>query len=92
MSYCFMCMPIGWNGPSMPTEVCSVCMCVIITNKYEHNSERVGYIDGCGVDPFSAGNTTPCGLSCLWSGVYLNRLKLCYGRRGLWYAAGLRGL
>ena len=27
-----MCMPIGWNGLSMPNEGCSVCMPIIITN------------------------------------------------------------
>ena len=25
-------MPIGWNGLSMPTEGCSVCMPIVITN------------------------------------------------------------
>ena len=30
--YCSMCMPIGWNGLSMPTEGCSVCMPIVIIN------------------------------------------------------------
>ena len=25
-------MPIGWNGLSMPTEGCSVCMPIVIIN------------------------------------------------------------
>ena len=32
MSDCFMYMPIGWNGLSKPTEGCSTCMPIIITN------------------------------------------------------------
>ena len=32
MPYSSMHMPIGWNGLSMPTEWCSVCMPIIITN------------------------------------------------------------
>ena len=30
--YGFMHMPIGWNGLSMPTEACSVCMSIVIIN------------------------------------------------------------
>ena len=32
MPHCSLCMPIGWNGLSMPTEGCSVFMHIIITN------------------------------------------------------------
>ena len=32
MPYCAMYMPIGWNGFHMPTEVCSVCMPIVIIN------------------------------------------------------------
>ena len=32
MPYCSMYMPTGWNGLSMPTEGCSVCMPIVITN------------------------------------------------------------
>ena len=32
MPYCSMCIPIVWNGLSMPTEGCSVCMLIVITN------------------------------------------------------------
>ena len=32
MPYCSMHMPIGWNGLSMPTERCSVCIPIAITN------------------------------------------------------------
>ena len=32
MPYCSVYMPIGWNGVSMPTEGCSVCMPTVITN------------------------------------------------------------
>ena len=32
MPCCYMYMPIGWNGLSMSTEGCSVCMPIIITN------------------------------------------------------------
>ena len=31
MPYCSVHMPIGWNGLSMPTEVCSVHMPIVIT-------------------------------------------------------------
>ena len=32
MFYCSMCMPIGWEGLSMPAGWCSVCMPIIIIN------------------------------------------------------------
>ena len=32
MPYCSKHMSTGWNGLSMPTEGCSVCMPIIITN------------------------------------------------------------
>ena len=32
MSYGSMCMPVGWNGLSMPTEGCSVFMPLVIIN------------------------------------------------------------
>ena len=32
ITYCSMCMPIGWNGLSMPTEGCSVCLPIVITD------------------------------------------------------------
>ena len=32
MPYGSMQMPFGWNGLSMPTEVCSVCMPIVIIN------------------------------------------------------------
>ena len=32
MPYSSLHMPIGWNGLSIPTEGCSVCMPIIITN------------------------------------------------------------
>ena len=32
MPYCSMYMPIGWNGLSITTEGCSMCMPIIITN------------------------------------------------------------
>ena len=32
MPYCSMCMPIGWNGQSMCTEGCSMCILIVITN------------------------------------------------------------
>ena len=32
MPYCSICMAIGWNGLSMPTDGCSVHMHIIITN------------------------------------------------------------
>ena len=30
--YCFMHMPSGWEGLSMPTDWCSECMPIIIVN------------------------------------------------------------
>ena len=39
MPYCSMCMPIGWNGLSMPTEVCSVWHAQSIsTNRHTHRT------------------------------------------------------
>ena len=32
MPYSSMHMPIGWNGLSMPTEGCTVCMSTVIIN------------------------------------------------------------
>ena len=32
MPFCSICMPIGWNGLSMPTEGCSVHMPIVIIN------------------------------------------------------------
>ena len=32
MPYSSICMPIGWNRLSMPTEGCSVCMPINIIN------------------------------------------------------------
>ena len=32
LSYSSMCMPIDWNGLSMPTEGCSACMPIFIIN------------------------------------------------------------
>ena len=32
MPYSSMCMPIGCNGLSMPTEGCSVCKPIVIIN------------------------------------------------------------
>ena len=32
MPYCSVHMSTGWNRLSMPSEVCSVCMPIIITN------------------------------------------------------------
>ena len=32
MPYCSVCMSVGWNGLSIPTEGCSVHMYIIITN------------------------------------------------------------
>ena len=40
MPYCSMCMPIGWNGLSMPTDGCFVCMPVIITNSKQRGAEQ----------------------------------------------------
>ena len=34
MPYDYMGMPIGWNGLSLPTEGCSVCMPIVIINFY----------------------------------------------------------
>ena len=38
--YCSMCMPIDWEGLSMPTDGCSVFMPIIITNSKLRNAEQ----------------------------------------------------
>ena len=40
MFYCSMCMPIGWEGLSMLTDGCSVCMPIIITNSKLRGAEQ----------------------------------------------------
>ena len=39
MPYCSMCMPIGWEGLSIPTDGYSVCMPIIITNSKLRTAE-----------------------------------------------------
>ena len=41
MFYCFMHMPIGWVGLSMPTDGCSVCMPIIIVNSKLRGAKQV---------------------------------------------------
>ena len=40
MPYCSMCMPIGWEGLSMPTDGCSVCMPIVIINSKLRGAEQ----------------------------------------------------
>ena len=40
MFYCSMHMPIGWEGLSMPTDGCSVCMPIIIINSKLRGAEQ----------------------------------------------------
>ena len=40
MFYCSVCMPTGWEGLSMPTDGCSVCMPIITTNSKLRGAEQ----------------------------------------------------
>ena len=45
MHYCFMYMPIGWNGLNMPTEGCSVHMPIVMT-KFKVRGVKQAYVKG----------------------------------------------